>query len=163
MLAIQTLGLWKGNIDHTAAESLHCCLQIVSFLNCQSVAIATRGYLEPSPPQPPYRASGIAHPGRGMCAEETTESMDTLRYEGNMPETQAKAIAKAVGVALHQGVATHDDINDVKTLIGHLGTHVTLLETKLKIQQFWIYLIVGLTALTNPVALHIYQSMGWVK
>lgn len=94
---------------------------------------------------------------------DTMAFVDTLRYEGNMPETQAKAIAKAVGVALHQGVATHDDINDVKTLIGHVDTRVTLLETKLKIQQFWIYLIVGLTALTNPVALNIYQSLGLIK
>ncbi|MDD5280722.1 MULTISPECIES: hypothetical protein [Acidithiobacillus] len=93
--------------------------------------------------------------------------MDTLRSEGNMSETQAKAIAKAVGVALHQGVATHDDINEVKSLIGHVDTRVTILETKLsaklKIQQFWIYLIVGLTALTNPVALNIYQSLGLIK
>jgi len=89
-----------------------------------------------------------------MCAEETTESMDTLRSEVNVTETQAKAIAKAVGVALHQSVATHDDINDVKTIIGTVDTRVTLLETKmdagfknletklnakLKIQQFWIY------------------------
>ncbi|MBU2751241.1 hypothetical protein HER14_09910 [Acidithiobacillus thiooxidans] len=109
---------------------------------------------------------------------DTMTFVDTLRSEGNMPETQAKAIAKAVGVALHQGVATHDDINDVKTIIGTVDTRVTLLETKmdagfknletklsakLKIQQFWIYLIVGLTALTNPVALHIYQSLGLIK
>jgi hypothetical protein len=98
---------------------------------------------------------------------DTMAFVDTLRSVGNMPETQAKAIAKAVGVALHQGVATHDDINDVKTLIGHVDTRVTILETKLsaklKIQQFWIYLIVGLTALTNPVALHIYKSLGLIK
>ena len=51
--------LWKENIDHTAAESLQCCLQIVSFLSCQPVAIATRGYLEPSPLPTPV--PGIWH------------------------------------------------------------------------------------------------------
>jgi hypothetical protein len=107
-----------------------------------------------------------------MCAEETTESMDTLRSEVNVTETQAKAIAKAVGVALHQSVATHDDINDVKTIIGTVDTRVTLLETKmdagfknletklnakLKIQQFWIYLLnaaIGGQVGINPSKAH---------
>ena len=37
------------------------------------------------------------------------------------------------------------------------------LEAKLKNQQTWIYIIVGLTALTNPIALHIFQAMGLLK
>lgn len=84
-----------------------------------------------------------------------------------MPEKQAKAVAKAVGVALHQGVATHEDITDVKTMIGTVDARITVLETKmeakLKIQQTWIYIIVGLTALTNPLVVHIYQAMGLLK
>jgi hypothetical protein len=145
---------------------------------------------------------------------DTMTFVDTLRNDGHMPENQAKAIAKALGVALHQGVATHEDITEVKTLVGAVDARVTLLETrmeagfsnleakmdgqrigleakistglssletkvdgqktsleaminvqkssleaKLKIQQFWIYIVVGLTALTNPIALHIYRGL----
>lgn len=66
---------------------------------------------------------------------DTMTFVDTLRYEGNMPENQAKAIAKAVGAALHQGVATHDDIADVKTLLGALNSRLTILESKMDGQK----------------------------
>ncbi|WP_428946765.1 hypothetical protein ACQUQQ_08305 [Acidithiobacillus ferrooxidans] len=73
----------------------------------------------------------------------------------------------------------------MKTLIGAVDARVSILETQmnaglsnletkmdgqrdsleaiLKIRQTWLYILFWLIALTNAVALHIYQAIGLLK
>ena len=113
---------------------------------------------------------------------DTMAFVDTMRYEGGMPEKEAKALAKAINVVLHQGVATHDDIVTLNSRITNLETKmdarisnletkvdagITNLETKMdarfKMNQMVIYTILAITTLTNPVAMHIYHGLGLIK
>jgi hypothetical protein len=75
--------------------------------------------------------------------------VDTLCQSGGMPETQAKAIAKALDSALNQGLTKSASQNIVKT--------------RRKVQHPWLYVLVTLMVLTSAVALHVYQATGLMR
>ena len=143
---MMTIRKWHGHAGWgTEMETRYgICAPALNRLKYRTVAIATRGFTWNHRRYNP-RTGHLAHAiPVGGCARrkpkvsmeavlfDTMTFVDTLRYEGNMPEKQAKAVAKAVGVALHQGVATHEDITDVKTLVSAVDARVTILETKME-------------------------------
>lgn len=84
--------------------------------------------------------------------------------EGDIPEKQALAMSHALRIALHQGVATRDDMQKLTAVVEGLSTKVGGIETvvnKLKddfgTMKLLIYLTIGLVALTNPVAMHVFK------
>jgi hypothetical protein len=105
-------------------------------------------------------------------SEETMEqvifSEDYYRAlrEGDIPEKQALAMSHALRIALHQGVATRGDMQKLTAVVEGLSTKVGGIETsvnKLKddfgTMKLLMYFIIGLVALTNPVAMHIFKLM----
>jgi hypothetical protein len=84
----------------------------------------------------------------GMLFDAQT-FVDTLCQSGDITETQAKAIAKALDSAINQGLTKSASQNVVKT--------------KRKVQYPWLYVFVTLMVLTSAVALHVYQEMGLMR
>ena len=120
---------------------------------------------------------------------DTHEYVQTLR-KGGVPDDQAEAHREALAHAFTQGVATHDDIVGLSARMDILNGKIDGVETRLndkieslsenlnsKIEGFnkslsdkiddkfgimkvWLYVIAGLVALTNPVAMHFYKVFG---
>ena len=110
---------------------------------------------------------------------DTEEYVTTLK-EGGVPDNYAHAMSRGLSRAFNQGVATSEDITrlearmtvlegKIDSVEANLNTKIdsveknlnTKIDTKIDMVKVWLYVIVALVALTNPVAMHIFKAVGF--
>ncbi len=122
--------------------------------------------------------------GQAMEQVMFSEEYYKALRDGDIPEKQALAMSHALRIALHQGVATHDDMRaldhrmeileedvkglkeDVKGLKGDLKSlrgDVDGLKGAFGSMKLLMYVTIALVALTNPVAMHVFRLIGSLR